>query len=152
SVRLDEHGEFLGVFGEYRVKNVLINGEPLDTEKIYTLAAHNYYLENGGDGYIFSGKCKILKENMMTDAELLATYIRDNLSGVIPEKYSNPYGEGRIKISAGAAASGDVQSSGDDAAAENPATGTEMPVMLMFISLAVAVVSGKNISVKHTTE
>ena len=97
SVRLDEHGEFLGVFGEYRVKNVLINGEPLDTEKIYTLAAHNYYLENGGDGYIFSGKCKILKENMMTDAELLAVYIRDNLGGVIPEKYSEPYGEGRIK-------------------------------------------------------
>ncbi len=98
SVKLDETGTFLGVDGEYRVRNVLINGEPLDTAKTYTLAAHDHYLKNGGDGYIFTGKCNIVRDNVMSDSDLIAAYIRDYLGGVIPEKYSDPYGEGRIKI------------------------------------------------------
>ena len=40
SVKLDEADVFLGVDGEYRVKNVLINGEALDTSKTYTLACY----------------------------------------------------------------------------------------------------------------
>ena len=39
SVKLDETEMFLGVDGEYRVKNVLINAEPLDTSKTYTVQA-----------------------------------------------------------------------------------------------------------------
>ncbi|MBP5604596.1 MAG: 5'-nucleotidase C-terminal domain-containing protein, partial [Ruminiclostridium sp.] len=97
SVKLSDDGEFLGVDGEYRVKDVMINGKPLDAKKTYTLASHNYFLKNGGDGWILSGKCKILRDDIMTDSEVLSVYIRDNLEGVIPEKYSAPYGEGRIK-------------------------------------------------------
>ena len=96
-VKLSDEGEFLGVDGEYRVKDVMINGKPLDTEKTYSLASHNYFLKNGGDGWILSGKCKILRDDVMTDSEVLSVYIRDTLGGVIPEKYSDPYGDGRIK-------------------------------------------------------
>ena len=49
SVKLDEKGLFAGVEGEYRVKNVMVGDEPLDLEKIYTLASHNYMLQGQGD-------------------------------------------------------------------------------------------------------
>lgn len=98
SVKLDETGAFIKVDGAYRVGNVTINDEPLDVKKTYVLAAHNYYLKNGGDGYILSGKCRIIKDEVMSDSDLISAYIRDDLGGVIPEKYREPYGEGRISI------------------------------------------------------
>ncbi|MBR1831038.1 MAG: 5'-nucleotidase C-terminal domain-containing protein [Ruminiclostridium sp.] len=127
SVKLDETATFLGVDGEYRVKNVLINGEPLDTSKTYTLASHNYYLKNGGDGYVFTGKCNIIRDNVMSDSDLIAVYIRDNLGGVIPEQYSELYGEGRIKFinsSIEGAADEEISEEPDNAAAEIPAEDT----------------------------
>ncbi len=66
-------GTFLGVDGEYRVKDVLINGEPLDTSKTYTLASHDHYLKNGGEGFILAGKCKIVRDNVMSDSDLMGT-------------------------------------------------------------------------------
>ena len=51
TVKMDEKRMFVGVEGEYRVKNVMVGGEPLDLEKIYTLASHNYMLQGQGDGY-----------------------------------------------------------------------------------------------------
>ncbi len=154
SVKLDETGVFLGVDGEYRVKNMLINGEPLDKKKTYTLASHDYFLKNGGDGYIFTGKCKIIHDNVMSDSDLISVYIRDDLGGVIPEKYSNLYGEGRIKIlSAEAGTDGDSDASAQTAedenasdvsgstASDNPATGAELPTAVLLVSLAAALVS-----------
>ena len=98
SVITDEYGDFKGVDGEYRVKEVLVNGEPLDLEKTYTAASISYLLKNGGDAFIFSGKCEILKELPGTDAEIVADYIKSLENGEIPERYRDPYGEGRIKI------------------------------------------------------
>jgi len=154
SVKQDEAGAFLSIDGEYRVKNVMINGEPLDTAKTYTLACHDYYLKNGGDGfrYILSEKCSIVRDNIMSDSDLIAAYIRDNLGGVIPEKYSNLYGEGRIKF-VNSSTEGDADTDADNEvsavsveenapvesdseSAENPSTGVELPVTVMLISFA----------------
>ena len=42
TVELDENGMFVGVTGDRRVQNVYVGDEPLDPEKTYTLASHNY--------------------------------------------------------------------------------------------------------------
>ena len=167
SVKQDETGAFLSIDGEYRVKNVMINGEPLDTAKTYTLACHDYYLKNGGDGfrYILSEKCSIVRDNVMTDSDLIAEYIRDNLGGVIPEKYSNLYGEGRIKFvnSSTDGASDEAAADTDDtavpdtndtpvidtndaaAAPENPSTGVGIAIIVPAVCLIAAAASRKRI-------
>ena len=43
-------GKFGGVAGEYRVRNVLVNGEPLDVNRRYKLVSHTFLLVDGGDG------------------------------------------------------------------------------------------------------
>ncbi len=162
SVKQDETGAFLSIDGEYRVKNVMINGEPLDTAKTYTLACHDYYLKNGGDGfrYILSEKCSIVRDNIMSDSDLIAAYIRDDLGGVIPEKYSNLYGEGRIHIVNGAEAApvpadtaeepiGELTAEpapeeavstpvSDVSAASNPATGAGSSALVIIMALSAA--------------
>ncbi|MBO6230618.1 MAG: bifunctional metallophosphatase/5'-nucleotidase [Ruminiclostridium sp.] len=166
SVKQDDTGAFLSVDGEYRVKDVLINGEPLDTEKTYTLACHDYYLKNGGDGfrYILSEKCSIVRDSVISDSDLIAAYIRDNLGGVIPEKYSDLYGEGRIKIINSSAevtedtesytdadsdnaaiddTAEDVAENTDVTAEGNPSTGAGITVIVPAICLMAAVVSRK---------
>lgn len=160
SVKQDDTGAFLSVDGEYRVKDVLINGEPLDTEKTYTLACHDYYLKNGGDGfkYILSEKCSIVRDSVMSDSDLIAAYIRDNLGGVIPEKYSNLYGEGRIKfINSSTEGAEDTDTDNaiiDDTSKEttentnaatetNPSTGVGITIIVPAICLMAAVVSRK---------
>lgn len=96
SVQSDENGMFTGVAGEYRVKNVTVGGEPLDLEKTYTLASHNYMLLNQGDGYAMFAGAEVLGEDLMIDNQVLITYITNTLGGVVGEQYANPYGEGRI--------------------------------------------------------
>ena len=98
SAKADENTMFAGVEGEYRVKNVMVGGEPLDLEKTYTLASHNYMLKNGGDGYSMFGGCKLLQDEVMLDNQVLINYITGSLGGVVGEEYAQPYGEGRIVI------------------------------------------------------
>lgn len=92
----DENSMFTGVDGEYRVKNVMVGGEPLDPEKTYTLASHNYMLKNHGDGYTMFDGCTILQDEVKLDNQVLKDYITGTLEGVIGEEYSDPYGQGRI--------------------------------------------------------
>ena len=96
SAQADENGMFAGVTGEYRVKNVTIGGEPLDVEKTYKLASHNYMLKNSGDGYSMFKGAKLLIDETLIDNQVLITYITVNLGGVVGEEYANPYGQGRI--------------------------------------------------------
>ena len=98
TVRFDDKGRFVEVSGARRVHSVMIGEKPLDPEKTYTLASHDFFLKNGGDSYVFSGKCEILRDSVMSESELLPVYIRDTLDGVIPERYRDPLGEGRITI------------------------------------------------------
>ena len=96
TAKADENTMFAGVEGEYRVKNVMVGDEPLDLEKTYTLASHNYMLKNGGDGFSMFGGCKVLQDEVMLDNQVLINYITGVLDGVVGEAYANPYGEGRI--------------------------------------------------------
>ena len=96
SVKMDEAKMFVGVEGEYRVKNILVGGEPLDVTKTYTLASHNYKLKNNGDGYTMFDGCKILQDEVKLDNQVLMDYITGTLGGVVGEDYADPYGQGRI--------------------------------------------------------
>ena len=98
SAKADENTMFAGVEGEYRVKNVMVGGEPLDLEKTYTLASHNYMLKNGGDGFSMFAGAKLLQDEVMLDNQVLINYITGVLNGVVGEEYADPYGEGRIVI------------------------------------------------------
>ena len=96
SVKRDENGMFVGVEGEYRVKNVKVGGEDLVLDKIYTVASHNYMLKNGGDGFNMFMGCKLLQDEVMIDNQVLINYITGTLGGVVGEAYAEPYGQGRI--------------------------------------------------------
>ncbi len=96
SATMDDKGNFTGVTGEYRVKNVMIGGEPLDVTKTYTLASHNYMLKSGGDGTNMFMDCKVLVDESMLDNQVLINYITGTLGGVVGEEYAQPYGQGRI--------------------------------------------------------
>ena len=94
----DDKGNFTGVTGEYRVKNVMIGGEPLDVNKTYTVASHNFLLKSGGDGTnTFMGD-PILLDEIKLDYETVIDYITDTLGGSVGEGYGNIWGEGRIVI------------------------------------------------------
>ena len=81
---------------ERRVRNVLVGGEPLDPEKTYKLASHDYQLLNNGDGYTMFAGAKVLQESVKLDNQVLIDYITETLGGVVGEGYDNPYGQGRI--------------------------------------------------------
>ena len=96
SVKMDEAKMFVAVEGEYRVKNVMVGSEPLDLEKTYTLASHNYKLKNNGDGYTMFDGCNMLQDEVKLDNQVLIDYITTTLGGVVGEDYADPYGQGRI--------------------------------------------------------
>ncbi|MBQ6514331.1 MAG: bifunctional metallophosphatase/5'-nucleotidase [Clostridia bacterium] len=99
----DDNGMFIKVdeSKERRVRNVLVGGEPLDPEKIYTLASHDYQLLDHGDGYTMFDGCKVLQESVKLDNQVLIDYITQTLGGVVSDGYEEPYGQGRI-VSVGA--------------------------------------------------
>ena len=94
----NDRGEFVEVAGARRVSDVMIGGEPIDPEKTYRLASHNYYLKEGGDGFTMFLGCKLLQDGGILDNELLIRYIVDTLGGVITaEQYGEPAGRVTIK-------------------------------------------------------
>lgn len=83
SATSDENGMFTGVEGEYRVKNVMVGDEPLDLDKIYTVASHDYMLLDHGDGNTAFDGCKVLQESVKLDNQVLKDYIIETLGGVV---------------------------------------------------------------------
>lgn len=96
SCQTDEDDRFAGVAGEYRVKNVMIGGEPLALDKTYTIAAVGYLLLDHGNGFTMFDGGKVLLQFGETDFTIVANYIRDDLKGVVGDAYESPYGQGRI--------------------------------------------------------
>lgn len=96
----DENKLFVKIDGARRVNNVMVGGEPIDPEKIYTVASHNYLLKNCGGGFTMLENCKIVKDETVLDYEALITYVTDYMGGVIGEDsgYSDPYGQKRIRL------------------------------------------------------
>lgn len=98
SVVLDDAGMFVRVDGERRVKNVRVNGEPIDLEKTYTLASHNYMMKLGGNSINIFMDNELLLDETLLDNQVLISYIVDVLGGVVGEGYSEIYGQGRLII------------------------------------------------------
>ena len=96
--RSDENGMCTGIEGERRVKNVMVGSEPIDPGKYYTIAGIDYTLLKNGDGYTAFKGAEVIAERAMVDNQLLIEYIVDRLGGRIGGVYSDPYGQGRIKI------------------------------------------------------
>lgn len=94
SVKVDEHGMFIGVDGEYRVYDIkVLNSEtgayePIQLDKTYRYASINYFLLEYGGGMSMFKNAKIVENNGMLDAELLEKYILENLGGVIGSEYA----------------------------------------------------------------
>lgn len=96
SCRKTEDGMFAGVEGEYRVKNVMIGGEPLDPERKYTVAGQTYALIDRGSGQTGFDGGKITQEPGEIDFIMVASFIQTKLNGVVGEEYADPYGQGRV--------------------------------------------------------
>ena len=100
SVKKDDKGLFVAVEGERRVKDVFVeeNGEwvPIDPEKTYTVACHNYLLQDMGDGYtMFTDNVYIL-DKVLIDNQVIINYICDFLGGNVGTEYAEP--QGRITV------------------------------------------------------
>lgn len=98
SVQVDEKGGFVKVNGSYRVTDIKVGDQPIDLNKTYTVASHNYMLKSAGDGMNMFQSCRIIRDETMVDVDVLSGYINQYMGGIVGEAYSNPMGEGRIRI------------------------------------------------------
>ena len=98
NVSVDTNGMFQSVDGEYRVKNVMVDGEPLDLKRTYTVAGSDYFLKYQGDGYMMFSPDQVVLDQVKLDNQTLIDYLKEELNGVIPEDYADPYGQGRMEI------------------------------------------------------
>ena len=98
SCTADENGLCTGIGEARRVRNVLVDGEPIDPEGVYALASIDYTLRNHGDGYTMFDDAKVLQDRVKLDNQVLIDYITETLGGVIGEEYEDPCGQGRIVI------------------------------------------------------
>jgi len=93
SVAVDANDMFVSVEGERRVKNVTVlnpNGiyEPIEADKIYKLASHNYLIKEGGSGCGLFMDNKLVVDNDMPDYQIIEKYIKEELDGKIGTAYS----------------------------------------------------------------
>jgi len=101
SVTYDENGMLKSIGETRRVKNVRIQDEngdylPIELQKTYTMASHNYYLKNNGGNHTLFDDNKLLIDESISDYEVLISYISNQLDGVIGAQYAKT--EGRITI------------------------------------------------------
>ena len=95
---VDAKGNFVEVKGERRIKDVKINGKPIDLNGKYTVGGTTYVLKDGGNGLVMFKQSKLLKDGIMTDVDAIMEYVQNHLNAKIKEGYENPYGAGRITI------------------------------------------------------
>jgi len=98
SVVKDEKGNFSSVSGAYRVRDVMVGGQPLDLKRVYTVACHSYWLVNYGDGMtMFKGAGIVAeKHEKYVDNVMLVKYIQEDLKGVVGLDYGAS--QNRIRI------------------------------------------------------
>ena len=94
----DELGALVEIDGPRRVRNVTVGGEPLDLDRVYTLASNDHTLEKSVDGQTIFADNPVLQREIMQDHQALIEYVTEALGGVIGEAYADPYGDGRITI------------------------------------------------------
>ena len=102
TVVTDTAAMFQEVTGDRRVMEVMVYNkeldkyEPIDTEKIYLLASHNYMLKEGGDGLNMFRNCELVQDETKLDNQVLIEYMGSDEFAA--HDYSTWTGEGRIKI------------------------------------------------------
>lgn len=103
SVKLDDSGAFAGVDGPRRVQNVLVDGRPIDLSATYTVSSITYLLRDGGDGLTMFEDARVVVAEQGLDYEALASFVQDNLGGVVAADsvYANGDGAGRIQMRSG---------------------------------------------------
>ena len=79
TVEKDEKNLFVQVAGNRRVKDVQVlqadgTYAPIDPEKTYTVACHDYLLKNAGDGYTMFQDNTVLRDCVMLDNQVLINY------------------------------------------------------------------------------
>ena len=94
----DDNTMFMEIKGERRVQNVKVGDKPIDPKATYTLACHDYTIQDKGDGYTMFDGAKVIEDRVKLDNQVLIEYITEELGGLIGGQYSDPYGQGRIKI------------------------------------------------------
>ena len=90
-------GVMTGIEGERRVRNVMVDGKPIDPAVLYTVASTDYWLLGHGDGYTAFDGAEVIQEFTKLDNQALIDYIVDTLGGNTSD-YEDPYGHGRITI------------------------------------------------------
>ncbi|MBR4196194.1 MAG: bifunctional metallophosphatase/5'-nucleotidase [Synergistaceae bacterium] len=92
-VIVDDKNMLVAVSGDRRVRDVKVNGEPLDPAKMYKVVSTSYVLYMNGDGHMFRG-AKVIEPDYIAYDQTLANYVKQ--FETLPEKYRNA--EGRIKF------------------------------------------------------
>ena len=83
----DENGLFGTIEGTRRVSDVMVLNkdtneyEPIDPDKTYSVACHNYLFKSAGDGYNMFQDNVFLVDEAIADYQVLINYIRDVLQG-----------------------------------------------------------------------
>ena len=80
------------------VKDILVNGEPLDPERIYTVSGNRYALLGHGDGHTAFDGANELPHDYVEDSTALRNFLVEELGGVVPDEYSERYGTDRIML------------------------------------------------------
>lgn len=93
----DDSGSMTGITGDRRVSNVMVGGDPIVEDQVYTVCVQDYLLAQG-DGYTVFADCPVVNNSIILDLQSLINYLTDTLGGQIPDDYANPYGQGRIVI------------------------------------------------------
>ena len=102
TVVTDVNAMFQEVTGDRRVMEVMVYNkdldkyEPIDTDKTYLLASHNYMLKQGGDGLNMFMNCELVQDETKLDNQVLIEYMTSDEFKA--HDYSTWTGEGRIKI------------------------------------------------------
>lgn len=98
NISVDTEGLFVSVDGEYRVKNVKVDGKPLDLKQKYRVAGADFILKYKGDGFAMFSEEDVVLDQIKLDNQTTIDYLKNTLNGVVPEEYDDPYGQGRIII------------------------------------------------------
>ena len=97
-VVMDDDGMMTSIEGERRVKDITVNGEPLEADRVYTVVSTDYLLlENGNGNTAFKG-AEVVEADHALDVVVFKHYLQETLGGEVPERYADRYGEGRIKV------------------------------------------------------
>lgn len=94
-VQIDGAGNFVGIFGNRRVQNVQIGGNPLSEENTYTITFSTSVSRQIAD--IFKDNVTVTK-NTVSNRSALMSYISDSLNGSVSDEYKAAFGNQRIGV------------------------------------------------------